>query len=200
MRWRGQTVCILASGPSLTLVDAYHAHARARTIVINDTWRMVPDADVLYGADRHWWTNRAPSARAFTGERWTQDKGWSGKTPPDLRVVRSEAGDKLAPEGSDFVYTGSNSSFQALGLAVMWGASRVVFLGLDLKATDGKPNHWHPNYEDPVRNVRNVYPRFIKAFETVAPALAARGVDVVNCSRETALTCFPRATIQEALP
>jgi len=37
------------------------------------------------------------------------------------------------------------------------------------------------------------------AFTRMAPGLAQLGVEVVNCSRRTAITCFPRAPLEEVL-
>lgn len=34
----------------------------------------------------------------------------------------------------------------------------------------------------------------------LAQALAGKGVEVINCSRESAITCFPRKTIAEIDP
>ena len=201
MRWRGETVVVMASGPSLTAADATYAreHAR-RVIVINETWRLCPSADVLYGADHTWWAHRAPPPEAFLGERWTQQAQWPHPGPPaPLQVMQSKPGHRISPPGANVIETGSNSAYQGAGLAVVWGASRVVFLGLDLCAPDGEPNHWHGDHAPPCVNSRVAYPGFIKAFTAAAPRFAEHGVTVVNASRRTALTCFPRMTIQEAL-
>lgn len=209
MRWSGATVVILASGPSLTQDDAVHARfAVDYVIAVNESWRVLPPttrmaADVLYAADVSWWKHRAPKAEQFTGERWTQDKHW---TPRDaeargINVIRSEHGHGVAHPGADFIYTGFNSGFQALNLAVVWGAKRVVLLGFDMGVSNGR-NHWHEDYSGgELRNAApDVYNGFRNAFVKCAPKFAELGVEVINASRETTLKCFPRMTIQEALP
>lgn len=204
MRWLGRTVVVLASGPSLCPYDVrralVHQHLTGgRIIAVNESWRRCPVADVLYGADVNWWTNRAPKPEEFAGERWTQDKQWSGKYLPGMHVMESRAGADVSPPGSDHIFTGNNSSFQAMNLAIVWGARRVVFLGLDLSCEDGKANHWHDDYPDPVRNVRTSYAIFRRAFEHAAPKLTALGVEVINATPASALKCFPIMTIREAL-
>jgi len=161
---------------------------------------MCATADVCYGADSVWWMHRGPKPQVddFTGELWTQNHQWHVPRPPYLRVIESRAGDGLPQPGDKFVYTGHNSAFQALGLAVTWGATDVVFLGLDLQSADGGPNHWHEDYTGPVRNVRVAYPTFIRAFNKCAPVAAQMGVRIVNASRQSALTAFPRLTLAEA--
>jgi hypothetical protein len=41
--------------------------------------------------------------------------------------------------------------------------------------------------------------KWATSFGDLARALAGRGVEVINCTRETALTCFPRATLEHSL-
>lgn len=199
MRWAGDSVGILASGPSLTQQDAAHARAHLdRIITINESWQLCTGADVVYGADSAWWLHRGPTEAQFPGERWTQDAQWHVPKPAGLHTIKSRAGCAVAPPGADYVFTGHNSSFQALGLAVIWGASRVVFLGLDLSPAPDGTNHWHGDHKEPCVNSRSAYPSFVRAFETVAPALAERGVRVINASSRTALQAFERMTIEEA--
>ena len=54
--WRGATVVCLGGGPSLTAADAAQCRGRARVIAINDAYRLVPWADLLYFCDYRWWS------------------------------------------------------------------------------------------------------------------------------------------------
>lgn len=202
MRWAGRTAFILASGPSLSehvVRVAVNNYVAGRFIAVNESWRRLPSADVLYGADMNWWMNRAPEREAFKGERWTQDKQWDQrKLPADMHVIPSKAGKGVAEPGSGFVYTGHNSSFQAMGLAILWGVRRIIFLGLDCQAVAGE-SHWHGDHVKPLVNTTSAFPVFIRCFEDAAPKVAALGVEVINASPRSALTCFPRMTIEEAL-
>lgn len=204
MRWAGSTVTVIASGPSLTRADADYARARVdRVIAVNESWRMCPTADVLYAADRAWWLTRQPKRDEFTGECWTQQRHWEGMNPyaAGLHVITSELGVGAAPPGAEYVYTGHNSGFQALSLAVVWGARRVVLLGFDMKTA--ARIHWHDDYSEPqLRNARDpeIYNAFRNAFIKCAPHFAAYGVEIVNASPGSALKCFPCVSIQEALP
>lgn len=200
MRWHGETVCIMASGPSLTSGDADYARCHAdRVIVINETWRMCPNADVLYGADCKWWTHRAPPPDEFKGERWTQQAAWTTPFPEGLQCFKSRPGIGISPPGSDVIFTGHNSAFQALGLAVAWGSRYVVFLGLDLGVAPSGARHWHGDHVAPLVNGPATYDTFRGAFEKAAPMLKALNVHVLNASRETTLTAFPRVQIVGAL-
>lgn len=201
MRWSGQSVGIIASGPSLTPSNVAYARAHLdRIIAVNESWRMCPSADVLYAADSSWWIHRGPppDAGEFAGERWTQTSQWPVKRPPWLNAIESKPGRNIAPPGGNFVYTGNNSSFQALGLAVLWGAKFVVFLGLDLQTAVDGSNHWHPDHPAPLVNSYSAYPNFIRAFREAQPALEALGITMLNASPQSALKCYERITIQDA--
>lgn len=200
-RWKGASVAIIASGPSLTRADADYARLAAnRVIVINRSWLLCPKADVLYAADERWYRNQYP--KEFDGEKWSsaRNDGWRQEPPPlGVRLAKTKQGAKLS-DSPEVIYEGSNSSFQAMNLAVVWGARKIVFIGLDLQHTDDK-THWHGDHTGGLSNpTKAALAMYREAFETVAPDLQARGVEVINASRSTSLTCFPRKVITDALP
>lgn len=145
-RWRGQSVCIIASGPSLTRADADYARLAAdRVIVINNSYKLCPAADVLYAADEHWYRRYAPQ---FDGEKWSsvRNVAWRDKpAPPGVQLAKTIQGSKLSD--AELIYEGSNSSFQAMNLALWWGARKIVFLGLDLQHSPDGQTHWHGDHE-----------------------------------------------------
>lgn len=141
----------------------------------------MPDADVTYAADHEWW--RLHHANVRTAERWTQDVTASQRYGLSLVLSTPARGIALAGE---VVHRGGNSGFQALNLAVLWGAARVVLFGFDMNGA-----HFFGRHPAPLRNTTDYRP-FIAAFNEAAPQLAAAGVVVFNASPTSALTCFPR--------
>jgi hypothetical protein len=92
---------------------------------------------------------------------------------------------------------GGNGGYQALNLAALAGARRIVLLGFDMKHKAGRQN-WHAGHpvKAPDRWVRQWIPRF----RDLARELERDGVEVINASEETALDAFPRRPIAELLP
>ena len=43
------------------------------------------------------------------------------------------------------------------------------------------------------------YQRWMVMFETLGPDLSRAGVEVINCSLDTALDCFPKAKLEDVL-
>ena len=190
--WRGRVACIIGAGPSLTGEQCNAARDRGwRCIAINESWRRAPWADALYACDATWWKARAPDETAFQGLRITQDAAYDGA----LRVPLVSGDDLILDRPA--IGSGGNSGFQALNLALHFGARRVVLLGIDGAATTGA-RHWHGDHGD---GLANPLPRTFEAWRAAWRAAAAQcqalGVAVVNCSPGTAVDAFPVCDVTE---
>lgn len=94
---------------------------------------------------------------------------------------------------------GGNSGFQALNLVIQWGARRIILIGFDM--TDSSGVHWYGRNRWPQSSNPNTaaFRGWIATFERSVAVLREIGADVVNCSPHSALTCFPKMSIEEAL-
>lgn len=195
--WPGATVVCLGSGPSLTQADVDHCRGRARVIAIKDAVRLAPWADVLYGAGADaggdtWWKRYGP-ALTFTGLRYCLDPkaaAWASVLMPGPAQGLTSDRERLA--------TGGHSGYSAINLALHLGARRIVLLGYDLKPTGGQ-DHFFGSHQHGHSARALPFGLFRYHFPSMVPALAERGVTVINASRETALDLFTRMTIVEAL-
>lgn len=97
----------------------------------------------------------------------------------------------------DTIHTGMNSGYQAIQLAYLWGATKIILLGYDMQKTGGKA-HWHGDHPKGLGNCGN-FSKWILAMNDLAKDLKVEGVEVVNCSRQTALKCFRRAELKDTL-
>lgn len=187
--WPGGTIACVGGGPSLTAADVAYVRGRVTaTIAINDAYRLAPWADVLYACDAKWWYWHK-GAPGFAGLKYSIDPV-AGARHRDVHVLK-RTGDEGLELDAGGLRSGGNSGYQAIGLAVHLGAARVILLGYDMQG-----GHWfgaHPNGSKPP------FVLCLQRFETLIAPLAALGVEVVNCSRESALTCFPRRSLEEAL-
>jgi len=190
MKWDGQTAVIIASGPSLTIEDCatvqrWHEAGGGRVIAINMSYQRAPWADVLYACDGRWWSGNVTAAKkVFHGEHWTQDE--KAANGYGLNYIKSDRGEGLNRKPG-VINQGLNSGFQSINLAYHWGVRRIVLLGYDM-SHEGKRTHWHPPHQ---HDVQTPFDRCIKHFQAIARDLANDGVVVVNCTRRTALKCWP---------
>ncbi len=182
-------VCI-ASGPSLTQDDCEFVRGKAKVIAINTSYQLAPWADALYACDARWWRWHK-GAKDFNGLKFSLERraGLYG-----VQILKAGKPEGLSDDPC-FLNTGKNSGYQAMNLAYLLGASKIVLLGYDMQRGPRGEMHWHK--EHPIRTP-NLYVEFRRRFETLVKPLAERGVEVVNCSRNTALECFPKHTLQEA--
>lgn len=168
-------------------------------IVVNTTYLRAPWADLLYACDAPWWLEHK-GAPDFAGLKVTQDaqaaKRWGLKRVP----VEHADGLSLEPRRIHCGAELGNGGYQALNLAVLMGARRILLLAYDMQPGANGELHHHgdhpPGLNNPDAGMMAVW---AANFETTLPDLKRAGVEVINCSRATALTCFPRMPIDEAL-
>lgn len=190
-----KTAICIASGPSLTSHDVAIARKIPATIyAVNDCHRLAPDAAALYAADFAWWHHH-DGVPEFTGRKMTVDeraaKRWG------LEFVASTQ--SIFWGGPKFpIALGMNSGFQAMGIAAAEGHTRIILLGYDMGPGANGVRHWFGEHHPKICR-GSAYEKWVKEFEAAAPLIAADGIEVINCSRRTALSCFRRATIEEML-
>jgi hypothetical protein len=95
------------------------------------------------------------------------------------------------------ICNGGNSGHGAVGLAHQFGAARILLLGYDLQRTGGR-SHWHGDHPGSLGNPPHMG-IWIERFGALAADARALGLDIINCSRQTALTCFRRMPLELAL-
>lgn len=190
--------CIVAAtGPSLTPEVAERCKGLP-AIAVNDAYRLLPFAEILYACDAKWWDvhHGCPD---FRGEKWSShSKGTNDKTAAaarwGLRLVRGAHEDGFSMNPS-VIHYGSNSGFQAINLALLMGAKRVLLVGFDMRTTAQR--HFFGHHPAPLNNAmrfETLLPHFCKAARRLPP-----GVEIVNCTPRSALDCFPMMNLEEAL-
>lgn len=192
--WPGETFVCIGGGPSLHELDIEAcSEDHLRVVAVNDAYRLASWADVLYAADAKWW-NWHGGVPTFTGLKYSIESRET-VTWPDVQTLRNTGwtGLDLDPTG---LRAGHNSGYQAINLAVHLGAKRILLLGYDMTLGTAGESHWFGEHPD---GLISPYPQMREAFDTLVEPLAALGVEVLNCSRRTALTAFPCVALEDAL-
>lgn len=133
---------------------------------------MAPECHYLFAADYAWW------------QKYHDDID----IPAQLWTVSGRAKNCF---GLNFYNPPSEGAFnsgqRAIQLAAHLGASRIILLGYDCSLESGA--HWHG--EHPV-GMHNPIPGEVERWHTDFSLLVDElpGVEIINCSRRTALTCF----------
>lgn len=172
----------------------------ARVIAIKRSVELCPWADVVYGCDRPWWLS-VRGLPDFAGLKISfADTGLDG-----IRRIQIAKGRGIEPWSDELSFMpgviggAGNSGFQALNLALQWGARRVVLVGFDM-VDDGRA-HWYGRNIWPGANnpTGQLFRKWVGAFERSAPTLQRIGAEVVNASPGSAIGCFRKISIPEIL-
>ena len=189
---------MLGCGPSLTREQVEACRGKAKVIAVKEAARLAPWADALYFCDAHFVTDEPDLFKNFKGRVLTLENYKLREKLPKLECLKNDGPKGFADE-PDRIRHGKNSGYQAMHVAAHLGARRIVMLGFDMKPGDGGRLHFFGN-----RATRttppSVYSTFmVPKFPEFAVELKRRAIDVVNATPGSAIGCFRRAPIQEAL-
>lgn len=193
--WRGRTVAIIASGASVKKPDVALTRDRLPVLAIKSNVELAPWADVVYGCDYPWWR----SVRGLPDYKGLKlayaDRACDQYSCRKVKIPDVKA-DRLAFDEVGSVGAGGNSGFQALNLALQFGASRILLIGFDMAG-----QHWYGrnNWQGAGNPSEGNFKRWIAAFDVAAGQLAERGVEVINASPISAIKAYPKRSIAEAL-
>lgn len=165
-----EVICI-ASGPSLTQSDCDLTRGRF-VIAINHSWQRARHADILFAGDGDWW-------HQYGGEVDIPAARWSCSQATENQLT-----------GTSGWCSGAN----AIRLACEHGASRVLLLGYDCSLRHGI--HWHGPHDKTKNPNSDQLLRWRAHFDKVRAMFPS--VEIINCSRYTELTTFPRMSLESA--
>lgn len=168
---------VLATGESMSQVLADSVRGRARVAVVNGCWELAPWADLLAANDRKWWA-AYPQAHRFAGRK--------------VSAVKIDGVDRVS--APPLVDQNSNSGVLALEAIRSMGGRRILLCGVHCKG-----GHYFGPYTNGLKNTKP--PRFaIFRMQYARWARARQDVQVINCTPDSALDCFPRGRLEDHLP
>ena len=194
--WRDHTAVVVASGPSLadeqiTLIE----HSVVFTIAVNNSYAKLQHPDVVYACDYLWWKLNHMKAKQNIPRRqlWTQDRAAAEQF--QLSHIQWEGKDGLGKRG---LRVNGNSGAGAINLAYHFGARRILLVGMDMKPGPNGEKHWHPDHPKPLVQGQQ-FEEWRHKMNVLAADLKAEGVEVINCTPGSALTCFPMGDLSTEL-
>ena len=187
-----KVMCCIASGPSLTREDCEKVReAGIETIAVNNAWKFAPFSKYLFGGDYNWWKVYKDEIEC-KAERWTCSM--NAKRKFNINYFK-----KRGPY---------NSGMRAIELAMAKGANSIILLGYDgsLKNGvhfDGKHSGGYLAKNGNYVELRNPNEKSVanwqKEFARVAEQAEKNNVQIINCTKETALTQFKTGKLEDTL-
>ncbi|MFW7250044.1 hypothetical protein [Enterobacter sp. BNK-34] len=177
---QGTFICI-ASGPSLISSDCNLVSCSDLPVIaVNNSWMAVKCCRHIYAADCCWWEEYGEGITS-NAARWCGDEFTARRF--GINWLPSEIPGSF------------NSGQRAIELAIHLGASRVLLLGYDCSIRNG--THWHGKHALLSNPDKFSVARWQDEFSRLSAV--SGGIEIINCSRFTRLTCFPRQSLETAL-
>lgn len=178
--WVGETVAIIGSGPSAAEENLEQLRGRCKVIVTNRSWELAPWADALYATDSQFWFYYK-GVSEFKGRKFTSSPVSAEKYQLDQVLT-----------------IGNNSGLRAMQLAEILLSRRFLLIGFDMHVKQGV--HWHEPHGGQMRNPGTGEMRmWLDEMAIEGPKFTERRVEVINCSLDSAISCFRKMPLQEAL-
>ena len=196
--WKGERCFVIGGGPSLVNFDWDILKGAGRVIAVNRAIEKVPWADIMFSMDSRlyqWYHEQRNKMSQESLDAYDNFKGlkvWLDSHcyhfQPDIHMVRwlGRSGVSLSLERG--IYSGGNSGYSALMLAVALGCSPIILLGYDMGHEGGR-THWHNGY--PAGSCNPLTRTWIQVFEDNAKKIKDAGIKVINANQNSNIRCFP---------
>ncbi len=197
--WVDATVFIVGGGASLRGFDFDRLRSRGHVVGVNQSLLDLSFCAAGISADLRFVTERRDDLAEFARGRQLYLCLGSRPGLPLVPGAVFLAGIASADPVSLYptcIRRGPTSGHVALNLAVLKRSRRIVLLGFDYGEMDGR-RHYHDAYG--WHQEAAAWAIWAKEFDAMARPIAALGIEVVNASPQSAITAFPRMTIDEAL-
>lgn len=162
---------LLASGPSLNQEDCDYIRGKGTVIAISDSYRLAPWADMLASHDTAWWKHHK-EAYEFAGRKFC-----------------AQGGTRAHHYRPDGLPVACNSGLYAMHIAKSMGAELIILLGFDMQGT-----HFFGAHPAGLKNTD------AKRFAVHRAQFRNwRGVEVINCTVNSALQKFPIQLLRKTI-
>ncbi|WP_375782905.1 hypothetical protein ACE10Z_23615 [Bradyrhizobium sp. Pha-3] len=202
--WDDRVTVVIGGGPSLSGFDPRAIPDRAHIVGVNQAMLDFP-CEAGISIDFGFVARNQVRLAEFAESRPLY-LAVSDRRPERMPAIQSAVYLRSVSEGlsgpddySSAVVDGGTSGFAALQLAVLKRARHIVLLGFDY-GLQGDRDHYHDAYVGHGAGAdAATWQRWAENFNVIAPQMVARGIEVINASPASQISCFPKCSIEDAL-
>ncbi len=184
--WPESRCFVLCGGESLKAQRHLVPKLQGRIIAVKHGVLLRPDADVLFFAGERPAEIAPPLLKVFRGQYVVvRGRGHEVFPPDSYRVGRTCVHDRLSDDPTQV--SGYDAGTSAISLAVLFGATEVIVLGMDMRGGRwfaGERSHYLPNPPE------SDFQRHLSVLPAIAADAKAKGIRIVNCSPISRVKCF----------
>lgn len=157
------------------------------------------DLDVHIACNPEWWDMYYSDIRHYRCSKWTWDETTAKRY--GINHIKGKWADGLSTDPWCIHYH-HGSGPQMVNLALHYGVKTMVLLGWDMRYPPRGNRHYFGEYPKELQHWPKTGPNgeftgLIKEMETIKPT--DYGIEIINCTPESALTCFPMMTLADFL-
>lgn len=197
--WPGETALVIGGGPSLRSFDFNRLRDR-RAIAVNAAFRDADFAPVMLSSAHAFYEQNREAIAAFDGIALTMSKAAQAASNGRLALIEAI---ETQREGFDVppgtVRRGLTTGHTAAALAIAFGASRVVLLGIDGHADAAGASHYHGHYTHRGPTTADQLARYVAAWSGWRADADRFGVEIVNATPGSVVTEFDAVDIGDEL-
>lgn len=185
------TFAAIASGPSLRKEDIDYCIDKGWQIAAcNNAAFLCERLDLFLAFDSRWW-NKYGRRVSHVDEKWAPCPVIARKYHANQYKYRLGGGYSTKRAN---LYWGELSGYQLLQACSWYGAKRIIMLGYDMQHTGGE-SHYHGDHPQDWPNAQELE-RKKQYWPALARQAEQQGIQLINATRETALTHIPRRALE----
>ena len=191
--WDKATCYIIGGGPSISSFDLNLLKGR-KVIATNNVYQLIPWVDYLFFMDKGWIKKHHLSIAKLPCIKFTVMRE-AGKYQRimNLKFIERDGRFGFSRRPNRLTH-GGNSGYCALQLAYLFGATRIVLVGFDMKVVN-KQHNYHSGHKRKM-DVSIYKDGYVKGFESLKDCKKF-GIEILNATPGSALTCFPFVDFEE---
>lgn len=210
--WAGQTVYVIGGGPSILKTDLSPIHDKP-VLGINNAFMLGHWVDVTFFGDIAWWHLNFAELCRHPNLIVTCNATDIFKAMTRVKQVRKNNRNGLSWKGKNEVCWNNSSGAAGINLAILFGATKIVLLGFDMKRDEENGLHqghnWHDKHDRKKAGppLPTIYrDRFLPAMDTLKKGIQEmndsgghRKVIVVNATPDTVMDTFPKVALEDVV-
>jgi len=227
--WKDGTCWIIGGGPSMprqfnipenVIQDVMHRRSspaayspylealhNRHIIGVNNVYQIGEWIDTLFFGDCSWYVVHRLALAKWPKLKVTCCNRFSAKPSAKSNGILYLAKDRRKKYGISAnpttVAWNNNSGAAAISLAVHFGVKKIFLLGFDMSLDSDKVSHWHGSHAGNSNSKKKFYSppfaRHLRGFPEIAADAVNLGVEIVNCSPNSAIQEFRKCTVNEIL-
>lgn len=199
--WSDRPIAIVGGGPSLAGFDLERLRGKCRVIAVNEIMMDMPWADLGFSLDITWvWRRHVEIEKRTNPVLFAMpDDGKLGYQFPEaahITYIKRQRSDVLSADPV-IISSGGTSGFGAFNVSWLLKGRDIFLFGFDYGTNQGQHHYddrkyaWYQKHDH--------WAGWARKFEQTLPQLRSTGTRVTNVGLTSAITAFPKVSLDDGV-